>query len=219
MPRASSPRLYQAARLGVESSSEPPGLRTRWASSIAESVSTRCSMTSLMITTSTLPDLTGRPVPSSARTSLRPAFLARVSAAPDPCTGQRFIGNEREAVDRSRPVQLPGTLTSRVAHGGSFPAVDREGCPGRGELALGTDQHSRLVVNDRVPESWNAETYGRGGPKRRLDDDDSPAFDPGRMQQQPGGRHQPVLLLLRYPASEFDAGSGEALQSLPLRAF
>jgi hypothetical protein len=72
----------QAARLGVDSSSEPPGLSTRKTSSSAESVSTRCSINSLMMTTSTEHDATG--IGSTPdRTTVRPRRRARPSAPAD----------------------------------------------------------------------------------------------------------------------------------------
>ena len=99
-----------------------------------------------------------------------------------------------------------------------LPLVDRQRRPGRGELALGPHQHAGLAVHHRVTQPGHVERHRRGAADRRLGDHDPPALDQRRMHEQPGRAQQPVLLLLRHPAGEHDAGPGQGLKPRPFRA-
>ena len=143
-PTASRPRLYQAARFGVDSSSEPAGRRIRRISATASSGSTRCSISSLMITTSAAPSATGSPgLATPPRRTVRPRARARRRPSEDQSIpANRCPGFWAAVTARVEPSPHPtsmitaGAVTSR-----STPASirawrrarsgpDRSGTPG-----------------------------------------------------------------------------------------
>ena len=129
----------------------------------------------------------------------------------------RLVGHLGETLDRGRPVQPERPGARRPAELLALPLVDRQRRPGRGELALGPHQHAGLAVHHRVTQPGHVERHRRGAADRRLGDHDPPALDQRRMHEQPRRAQQAVLLLLRHPAGEHDAGPGQGLQPRPLR--
>jgi len=113
-PRTSRPRLYQAARFGVDSSSEPPGRSTRRASATAPSGSTRCSISSLMITTSAASSATGRPGATPPHKTVRPRARARRRASEDQSIpANRCAGFWAAVTARAEPSPQPtSTITA-----------------------------------------------------------------------------------------------------------